>query len=287
MKKLLLSVAVAAMAFSAAAEDIVYFQSNFEKTWEVFKDWKGTGANVDKSIDAFGSDGVNNYLPNIATTVKDANGKTALQYLADEGWIIFGGGVDPNPTVANGANWQKFYLKLGSGKKQNGVTIPAIEAFGDGVDNITFSFDWFPFRSGSTSGAGVYDDTELVVIVANGNDEKQYLVPVIKPAEGARYEWYPVNIALENVTLNKNTRISVRPIDAQYLPNGTIQTPNYRYCINNFKVTGKDGAGVADITVDENAPVEYYNLQGVKVANPENGVYIRRQGNNVTKVTVK
>ena len=44
------------------------------------------------------------------------------------------------------------------------------------------------------------------------------------------------------------------------------------------------GAGVEGIVADNNAPVEYFNLQGVRVANPENGVYIRRQGANVTKV---
>lgn len=47
------------------------------------------------------------------------------------------------------------------------------------------------------------------------------------------------------------------------------------------------GSGVADLTVDENAPVEYYNLQGVKVANPENGIFIRRQGTKVEKIMVK
>lgn len=45
--------------------------------------------------------------------------------------------------------------------------------------------------------------------------------------------------------------------------------------------------GIEDITVDENAPVEYFNLQGVRVANPENGLYIRRQGGKATKVYVK
>lgn len=45
--------------------------------------------------------------------------------------------------------------------------------------------------------------------------------------------------------------------------------------------------GVEDVTVDENAPVEYYNLQGVRVANPENGIYIRRQGSKVSKVLVR
>lgn len=48
-------------------------------------------------------------------------------------------------------------------------------------------------------------------------------------------------------------------------------------------------AGIDDvqIDVDYNAPVEYYNLQGIRIDNPENGVYIRRQGNAVTKVLVK
>ena len=36
----------------------------------------------------------------------------------------------------------------------------------------------------------------------------------------------------------------------------------------------------------ENAPVEYYNLQGVKVANPENGLFIKKQGNKATKVVL-
>lgn len=50
----------------------------------------------------------------------------------------------------------------------------------------------------------------------------------------------------------------------------------------------KKSTGVADITIgDENAPVEYYNLQGIRVENPQSGVYIRRQGNTVSKVLVK
>ncbi len=35
------------------------------------------------------------------------------------------------------------------------------------------------------------------------------------------------------------------------------------------------------------APVEYYNLNGVKVENPSNGIFIRRQGSKTTKVVVK
>lgn len=46
-----------------------------------------------------------------------------------------------------------------------------------------------------------------------------------------------------------------------------------------------EGAGVANIEIDNtNVPVEYFNMQGLKVANPENGLYIRRQGSKVEKI---
>ncbi len=43
-------------------------------------------------------------------------------------------------------------------------------------------------------------------------------------------------------------------------------------------------AGVENVGIDNNAPIEFYNLQGVKVANPQNGVFIKVQGGKATKV---
>lgn len=58
-----------------------------------------------------------------------------------------------------------------------------------------------------------------------------------------------------------------------------------------FKISGlPTPAGVKDIAVDtndENAPVEYFNLQGARVSEPAAGLYIRRQGKTVTKVVIK
>lgn len=47
-------------------------------------------------------------------------------------------------------------------------------------------------------------------------------------------------------------------------------------------------AGIEDVISDsENAPVEYFNLQGVKIQNPAEGqIVIRRQGSKVTKVVM-
>lgn len=49
------------------------------------------------------------------------------------------------------------------------------------------------------------------------------------------------------------------------------------------------GSGVDNITSDsENTPAEYFNLQGVRVANPTPGnLYIVRQGNKVTKTIIR
>ena len=54
-----------------------------------------------------------------------------------------------------------------------------------------------------------------------------------------------------------------------------------------FAVNGGDVVGVEKIEAeDANAPVEYYNLQGVKVTNPEKGIFIKKQGGKTTKVVL-
>ena len=54
--------------------------------------------------------------------------------------------------------------------------------------------------------------------------------------------------------------------------------------VNKGEGNYQGGSGVAEIEAAEDAPAHYYNLQGVEVTNPENGVYIRVSGNKATKV---
>lgn len=58
-----------------------------------------------------------------------------------------------------------------------------------------------------------------------------------------------------------------------------------QYTDNGHPFNG--GSGVAGIEADENAPVEFFNMQGVKVSGDEPGMYIRRQGSKTTKVVIK
>ena len=66
----------------------------------------------------------------------------------------------------------------------------------------------------------------------------------------------------------------------------TCVTPAKKDLTVSFSQAEIEASGIATIGADVNAPVEYYNLQGVKVANPENGVFIKKQGNKAVKVVL-
>lgn len=70
---------------------------------------------------------------------------------------------------------------------------------------------------------------------------------------------------------------------AYLLDKTTGQVENVIF-IPSSKILEYDESGLAETIADENAPVEYYNLQGIRVAEPVSGLYIKRQGSKVTKV---
>lgn len=91
-------------------------------------------------------------------------------------------------------------------------------------------------------------------------------------------------------------------ISSDNIPENTVVVKNCtdpnKFFVTNTGLTlaAKDGNlilakagqnGVEDVMAeDADAPVEWFNLQGIRVANPENGIYIRRQGSKVEKVVL-
>ena len=55
--------------------------------------------------------------------------------------------------------------------------------------------------------------------------------------------------------------------------------------INTIRVTYKTATVIEKVDAD-NAPIEYYNLQGVKVDNPTKGVFIKKQGLCISKIVL-
>lgn len=70
--------------------------------------------------------------------------------------------------------------------------------------------------------------------------------------------------------------------NAYFFQGSTITLPEFTY-------TSAVDTVIPDetIEIDENAPVEYYNLQGVKIANPGPGLYIRLQGSKAEKILIR
>ena len=61
----------------------------------------------------------------------------------------------------------------------------------------------------------------------------------------------------------------------------TLDTNNNHIVVENAETTGID-----DVIADETAEPVYYNLQGVRVKNPTNGVYVRVVGGKSSKVLI-
>lgn len=76
----------------------------------------------------------------------------------------------------------------------------------------------------------------------------------------------------------ENTRDAANPF--------TFKAADMKPLLNITYTKKDDGTGVDEvIDNNENAPVEYYNLQGMRVENPAAGqLYIKRQGSKATKI---
>ncbi len=100
-------------------------------------------------------------------------------------------------------------------------------------------------------------------------------------ADDEQFTYSPTDI------IDENERLFVPLFNSDAL----CYRPGYFTNDLNINVTfAAKAAGIFGIsTDDDNAPVEYFNLQGVRV-NPLNripGIYLKRQGNKITKVFVK
>ncbi len=282
MKKNLLLLALAAISLVASAEVKTYFFEDFE--W--FKPWTDTSWGTSGVAgNTVGDDDPNAYAPQISKKVSingiDKNLADSLINLGYEFPITYcEASGKANRTWQEQVYMQRNYLKLGLTDFFSGITLPAIADLGDGVSNAKISFDWCPM---CTAKARVFDKVNLVVVIKNGEQEYQKTVPAHSFEDNSKFAWIPADIDLNGISLTKETRITIRPADDQFPATATGKV--FRYFLDNIKLYADGNAAVGEIA-DENAPVVYYNLQGVKVANPENGVFIRRQGSKVTKVVM-
>lgn len=284
MKKALLSAMFLGMAaFAFAQEPTVLFEEDFE--W--LAPWAEVGNYDPSKPDETGpcgstveTDNPSANAPQLATPKVD--GVSAYDALLAKGYEFLATCASSKKAreAAKQTYLQTNYLKFGLTGYYSGVVLPKFNTPANST--VTIAFDWCSMRQGS----GTWDPTELVVIVANGEDEKQFLVPTYFFEENAEYKWIPTSVELAGATFGADTRIVIRNIDAQFPV--IDAAPALRWFLDNIKVTAvAGGAAVNEVAVENNAPAEYFNILGVRVENPTNGLYIVRKGNKVSKVIVK
>lgn len=106
-------------------------------------------------------------------------------------------------------------------------------------------------------------------------------------------DWTDLNDAITKPTEFSWTYYANEPVSLNAYKGKKIQF-GFRYVsttecagtweIKNIKMTADVETGIAEIEAADDAEAVYYNLQGVRVANPENGIYIVRKGSKTTKV---
>ncbi len=141
---------------------------------------------------------------------------------------------------------------------------------------VGFDGSWEPANPTEISGAdGIYTAKNLVF--TNGTFK-------LSKAKG---DWDTFNggcLYMGAITVGEEAAITSGDGD------NSIATGTYDVTINlitkTFKATVPTTTGVEETLVDTDAAVEYFNLQGVKVANPENGIFIKKQGSKAVKVAL-
>lgn len=103
----------------------------------------------------------------------------------------------------------------------------------------------------------------------------------------------PIVLTLSEILTESPAARSLSENDV--IVNGCDDPSKFDLTNSGYKLVGENGnlvlakagdtTAIDEIGVDgEDAPVEYYNVQGIRVENPEHGLYIKRQGNKVSKV---
>lgn len=179
----------------------------------------------------------------------------------------------------------------------------------EGVFDITdFSLNDIQYHGfTSDSGEKVYAERNGVYIKFAFTDCRDTDGEILEIEKSAIDQWTYIpssEIWQHNIENDKDDKIAIEDIRTSAAVMFVLDCsrslgdlfPVLKETANTFidRLAGGDGDysdidldSIDEVTSEENAPVEFYNLQGIKVTNPQHGLYIRRQGKTVSKVLVK
>lgn len=170
---------------------------------------------------------------------------------------------------------------------QNNVTVGTGDFYGAPVDTYTFpgleSNNSIWFGLDGVNSVCFSNPTFYGYKASSASKEAEKLVDTPTSANDYRY-YYAVTFYIASKYCNWNPATGAA--DAVSATPGSF---NLKF---NLEIPASDDQSGIDSIVtdsaDENAPVEYYNLQGIRLSEPAAGqIVIRRQGSKVSKIVVR
>lgn len=171
---------------------VIYFAEDFE--W--LEPWSIEGA-AGKTVE---TDDLGAKAPQLPTPKVD--GVSALDALLAKGYEFL---RVTTKTEGECIYLQQNYLKFGKTSYQAGIVFPKIENVPSDVTTV-LSFDWCPMRQGS----GTIDPVNLIVIVANGDNEATFDIPESGFEKGQKLSWIKAEVELTGVKITADTKITIR-----------------------------------------------------------------------------
>lgn len=184
---------------------------------------------------------------------------------------------------ASNMNPSKNAIVFAIGNKLTSVK-PAPKMTTLNVSNNNFSFATLPAVADVPAKNYIYNPQKAMEVTPDG-----LVVDLSSQAEIAGtatvYAWKANGEALESgFTADKGVFTFDAPVEKAVCSMTNAMFP--KLTLETVALDIKGSSAVSGIE-SENAPAEYFNLQGIRVENPENGIFIRRQGGKTVKVIIK
>lgn len=205
------------------------------------------------------------------TNTKYGTYRNATGWVAENCAIVGGNDADKNenPKFAFISNDPKTLAPVLNGKTSatGKLTSPVLE---NGIKDLTFNYG-LPFS-----------DTKISLTVNIYDEDGTTLVKTAKvaPETVAKQTAYDFNLA----DINHTGKFVIEIVND--CPSNADSNKD-RTAVWNLTWTAYSSAIDAVEAAEADAPVEFFNLQGVRVAAPANGIFIRRQGTKVEKVVIR
>lgn len=124
-------------------------------------------------------------------------------------------------------------------------------------------------------------------VIATPKSADHTIVWRVRPVEGSQSPVMRAVAATDWTSHNVGEVLEheIQPNEAYYLDVKAMTSNGHESAVNTLLLQNGEVTGIEDV-VTEAGEVEYFNLQGIRVVNPENGIFIRRQGGKTSKVAL-